>query len=193
MRLNFRSAGALRRLCWASAGLGALLLTGCSQMPKLSELPSVAGDKVMGLVRPYRVEVVQGNVLTTELAARVKPGMNRLQVRDLLGSPMLTDVFHAERWDYVFTIRRQGAEPQRRLVVAWFEGDTLKSLDVPNDLPSERDFVAGINTFKPKGAAPKLELTEAERKALPLPPKPESSVTEPIGPVRGYPPLESNT
>ncbi|MDT8999456.1 outer membrane protein assembly factor BamE [Paucibacter sp. APW11] len=200
MRLISRTASAApaRRTRLASVGLTALttlsaLLGGCSQMPSLGSLPTVAGDKVLGLVRPYRVEVVQGNVLTTELVARIKPGMHRNQVRDLLGSPMLTDVFHAERWDYVFTIRRQGAEPQRRQVIAWFDGDQLKSLETPADLPSEKEFIAGINTFKPKGDAPKLELSEAERKALPPPAKPEAAVAEPVGPVRGYPPLESNT
>lgn len=174
---------------------GALALTllalgGCSQMPKLSELTSATGDKVLGLVRPYRVEVVQGNVLTKELLASVKPGMPRAQVQDLLGSPMLTDVFHEDRWDYIFTIRRQGTEPQRRHVVVWFEGDALKSVDAPNDIPTEREFVASINTFKPRGDAPKLALTDTERKALPAPAKQAPAVLEPMGPVRSYPPLE---
>ena len=81
------------------------------------------------------------------------------QVRDLLGSPMLADPFHADRWDYIFTIRRQGTEPQRRHVVVWFEGDALKSVDAPSDIPTERDFVASINSFKPKGDSPKLALS----------------------------------
>jgi len=191
MRLFTRTARNLRRPL--SGGLAALAglaaLSGCSQMPSLS----VTGDKVLGLMRPYRVEVVQGNVITKELLDTVKPGMPRLQVRDLLGSPMLTDVFHEDRWDYVFTIRRQGAEPQRRIVVAKFEGDKLKTIDAPDDIPSERDFVASINTFKPKGTAPKLELSEAERKALPTPPKQAPAAVEPMGPVRSYPPLEAKS
>lgn len=170
--------------------LALLALGGCSQMPKLSELTSATGDRVMGIVRPYRVEVVQGNVLTKELLASVKPGMPRGQVQDLLGSPMLTDVFHGDRWDYIFTIRRQGTEPQRRHVVVWFEGDNLKSVDAPDDIPTEREFVASINTFKPKGDAPKLALTDAERKALPTPVRPAATALEPMGPIRSYPPLE---
>lgn len=170
--------------------LALLALGGCSQMPKLSELTSATGDKVLGLVRPYRVEVVQGNVLTKELLASVKPGMPRAQVQDLLGSPMLTDVFHEERWDYIFTIRRQGTEPQRRHVVVWFEGDALKSVDAPSDIPTEREFVASINSFKPKGDSPKLALSEAERKALPTPAKQAPAAVEPMGPIRSYPPLE---
>ncbi|MCF8204192.1 MAG: outer membrane protein assembly factor BamE [Methylotenera sp.] len=171
------------------------LLGGCSYLPTWDSLPSVTGEKVLGLVTPYRVEVVQGNVLTKEMVARVKPGMPKAQVRDLLGSPLLTDVFHESRWDYVFTINRQGTAPQKRLVVALFEGDKLKSLTVPDDLPAENDFVAAINTFKPSKKEPKLELTEAERSALP-PPK-RSAETAPTaaaeGPAPGrvYPPLDA--
>ena len=64
----------------------------------------------------------------------------------MLGSPLLTDLFHADRWDYVFTIRRQGAEPQSRAIVALFEGDRLKSIETGGDLPTEREFVASIDT-----------------------------------------------
>lgn len=150
-------------------------------------------DRFAYVVPLYRVEIVQGNVVTKEQAAQVKPGMSREQVRDILGSPMVADPFHADRWDYVFTIRRQGAAPQARKLVAHFDGERLKALDTPTDLPTEEEFVASINTFKPKGSAPKLELSEAERAALPRPKKAEtpSAVAEaPTGPTRAYPPLE---
>lgn len=171
------------------------LLGGCSYLPKWDSLPSITGEKVLGVLTPYRVEVVQGNVLTKEMVARVKPGMPRAQVRDLLGSPLLTDVFHEARWDYVFTIRRQGAPAQQRLVVAVFEDDKLKSLDVPDDLPAENDFVASINTFKPGNKTPKLELSETERGALP-PPKRSAeaaptAAAEGPAPGRTYPPLDA--
>lgn len=162
----------------------AVLLAGCSSLQ--------SSDNFLGFITPYRVEVVQGNVLTKEQVALVKPGQSRAQVRDVLGSPLLTDLFHADRWDYVFTIRRQGAEPQQRKVVALFEGDKLKSLDAP-DLPSERDFVASIDTAKTPRKVPSLTLTPEQLKALPVPPKPEPAASAPEGPVRNYPPLESRT
>lgn len=171
------------------------LLGGCSYLPKWDSLPSITGEKVLGVLTPYRVEVVQGNVLTKEMVARVKPGMTKAQVRDLLGSPLLTDVFHESRWDYPFTIRRQGTPEQQRIVIAEFEGDQLKTLTVPDDLPTEQEFVASINTFKPRGKQPKLELSEAERGALP-PPK-RSAETAPTAaaegpaPGRSYPPLDA--
>lgn len=153
-------------------------------------MPSAKTDLALGVLTPYRVEVVQGNVLTKEMVAEVKPGMTRIQVRDRLGSPLLTDIFHADRWDYAFTIRRQGAERQSRKVVAWFEGESLKSLEVPDDLPSEGEFVASITTFKRSSGDPKLVLTDAERKALPEPVKKEAPQAEPVGALRSYPPLE---
>jgi outer membrane protein assembly factor BamE len=171
------------------------LLGGCSYLPTWATLPSVTGEKVLGLVTPYRVEVVQGNVLTKEMVARVKPGMPKAQVRDLLGSPLLTDIFHESRWDYPFTIRRQGAPEQQRLVVAIFEDDKLKTLTVPDDLPTENEFVAAVNTYKPSSKQPKLELTEAERNALPPPKKSAeaapTAAAEGPAPGRTYPPLDA--
>jgi outer membrane protein assembly factor BamE len=171
------------------------LLGGCSLMPTWDSLPSITGEKVLGVLTPYRVEVVQGNVLTKEMVARIKPGMPKAQVRDLLGSPLLTDIFHESRWDYPFTIRRQGAAPQQRIVVAEFDGDRLKTLTTPDDLPTENEFVASVNTFKPGSKQPKLELTEAERNALP-PPKRSAdaaptAAAEGPAPGRTYPPLDA--
>jgi len=158
-----------------------VLAAGCSSLQS-------ADNKLLGLITPYRIDIVQGNVVTQELAAQVKPGMTRAQVRDILGSPMLTDIFHADRWDYVFTIKRQGTEPQQRTVVAHFEGDALKKLDAP-PLPSEREFVAQITRVKP-GKPPVLALTDEQKAALPRPAKVETPTAEPMGAVRPYPPLE---
>lgn len=163
-------------------------------MPSLDMLSSGNGQTMLERITPYKLEVVQGNVLTKELVARVKPGMPRAQVRDLLGSPLLADPFHDSRWDYVFTIKRQGAVYQQRKVIALFDGDVLKSLEVPDDLPGENEFVAAISGKRGEGRpSPKLALSEAERLALPTPPKPAASAAEPTGPVRAYPPLDSKS
>jgi len=151
-----------------------------------------SNGSLLGIVTPYRIDIVQGNVVTKEQLALVRPGMNRVQVRDVLGSPLLTDPFHADRWDYVFTIERPGTQPQRRNVVVRFEGDRLLKIDAP-DLPSEREFVALISRTSASGRVVSLELTAEERAALPVPPKPPAPAPEPeMGPVRAYPPLESN-
>ena len=148
-------------------------------------------DSLLGRITPYRIDIVQGNVVTKEQLALVRPGLTRLQVRDVLGSPMLADPFHADRWDYLFTLRRPGTELQRRSVVVFFEGDRVKSVEAPPDLPTEREFVASIGRQRTP-AEVKLELTEAERKALPPPARVAAPPAEPApqGAMRSYPPLE---
>ena len=148
---------------------------------------------LLGIITPYRIDIVQGNVVTKEQLALVRPGMSRVQVRDVLGSPLLTDVFHVDRWDYVFTIKRPGTQPQQRSIVAHFEGDRLARIDAP-ELPSEREFVASISRTSATGKTPLLELTPEQRAALPVPEKPVASTAAPeaTGPTRDYPPLEPN-
>lgn len=149
-------------------------------------------DSLFGLITPYRIDIVQGNVVTKEQLALLKPGMSRAQVRDVLGTPLLADPFHAPRWDYLFTIRRPGTEPQRRSVVVLFEGDAMKSVDAP-DLPSEHEFIASI-ARKREITVPALELTDEQRQALPPPKRtePAASPLQPQGPAREYPPLEAS-
>jgi len=152
---------------------------------------SQQADRIFGAITPYRVDVMQGNVVTKELAANVKPGMTREQVRDLLGSPLLTSAFHADRWDYVFTMRRQGVEPQRRSIVAFFKADVLERLELP-ELPSENEFVTSLRpSGQSSGPEFVLALTDEQRKALPPPVKGESTTAAlPQGANRPYPPLE---
>ena len=161
----------------------AAALAGCSSLQPTT-------DKWLGVITPYRIDIMQGNVVTQELAAQVKPGMTREQVRDLLGSPLLTSAFHADRWDYVFTLRRQGVEPQRRSVVAVFKDNKLDKLEAP-DLPSEQDFVTSVRPMRSGGSEPALALTDEQKRALPPPVKTETPATvTPQGAVRPYPPLE---
>lgn len=177
---------ARRALPLGLALAGVFSMAGCESFKSMQ----VSSEKFLGVVTPYRVEIVQGNVITKEQAALIKPGLNRAQVRDILGTSLVADAFHADRWDYVFTIRRQGAPSQARHVVVMFDGDLFKSIDTGGELPSELEFVASIDTFKTNRNAPPLELTPEQAKALPVPPKAPSADAEPIGPVRSYPPLE---
>jgi len=144
-------------LCRPLAALTLLssgLLGGCTTASNL------AVDNITRLISVYKIDVVQGNVVTKEQLALVKPGKTRSEVRDVLGSPLLADPFHAQRWDYAFTLKRDGKELQRRSVVVLFEGDVVKSVEAP-ELPSEREFVASINpsTGKQPAPEPKLALT----------------------------------
>jgi outer membrane protein assembly factor BamE len=170
----------------AASLIGVLSLAGCQSLQ--------SSDNFLGVITPYRLEVVQGNVITREQAERVRTGMTRAQVRDLMGSPLLADAFHGDRWDYVFSIRRQGTEPQLRRVTALFDGDVLKSISGTDGLPAEREFVASIDSFKTSRNAPPLALTDEQIKALPVPPKPAAAAptdADPAPPARTYPPLEA--
>jgi outer membrane protein assembly factor BamE len=173
-----------------SRALVRLLLAGAA-LVALAGCQSLSSDSgVVGLLTPYKMEIVQGNVITSEQAAAIRPGLTRVQVRDVLGSPLLTDPFHAARWDYVFTIRRQGTEPQLRRVVVLFKGDALESIDTGGPLPAEREFISSIATYRISGEPPPLALTEEQLKALPVPVKPPPPEPVPPAPQRSYPPLE---
>lgn len=81
----------------------------------------------------YRPEVQQGNLVTPEMVAQLKPGLDQAQVRYLLGTPMLNDVFHDNRWDYVYT-HGFGSRPDViRRVSLVFEDGRLAQID--SDLP----------------------------------------------------------
>ena len=182
-------AGSLRRTV-VPALLAAATLLGTSACSSWNLETPPSARRVVAFLMPYKPDIVQGNVVTKEQLALVRPGMSRVQVRDALGSPLLTDLFHTDRWDYVFTIKRPGTQPQRRSVVLLFEGDKLTKIDAP-ELPSEREFVAAISRTSARGNAAPLELTQEELAALPVPPKPPAPPPEePSGPVRTYPPLE---
>jgi outer membrane protein assembly factor BamE len=183
-----RQRHALRRLPAACALSVVLGLAACTtQAPGRPK-----EDRLLGFITPYRIEVVQGNVVTREQFQRLRAGMTRQQVGEVLGTPLLTSVFHRDRWDYVFTIARIGAEPQRRLVVVWFDGDLLVRFDASQELPTEAEFIASISNIAPPTRLPTLELTPEQRAALPVPPRPEAGAPseQPVGPARSYPPLE---
>lgn len=150
-----------------------------------------SGEPILGVLSPYRLEVQQGNVVTKDQLDRLRPGMNRLQVRDVLGTPLLADAFHADRWDYIFFYSQRGRVVQRREVVLLFEGDVLKSVEA-GDVPTEREFISSIARSSYTFEASRLELTPEQISKLPVPPKAEPAPAEPAtpGPARDYPPLE---
>jgi len=74
---------------------------------------------------PHRIDVQQGNYFDPEAVAKLKPGMTRSQVRFLLGTPLVADPFHPDRWDYLFIMRPSGKLKQEQRLTVWFEGDRL--------------------------------------------------------------------
>lgn len=155
---------------------------------------SSVGDRTrsaLNAITPYKVDVVQGNFVSREQVAQLKPGVTRQQVRELLGTSLLTDVFHTNRWDYVFTIKRQGVEPQQRRLTIFFNGELLERFE-GDEMPSEQEFVAELDTRK-RRKVPELQATEAElNKFTPDKPKPAAADASAMAPLPAtYPPLES--
>ncbi len=165
----------------------ALLLVASASLVACGSLNS-ASNRIAGVVTPYKMDIVQGNFVSREQAAALKPGMSRGQVRDILGTPLLTSVFHADRWDYVFTFKRQGVESQARKVTVFFKGDVLERVE-SDPLPTEAEFVASLDSGRTSGKVPVLELTEEQLKKLPAPVK--AAGPKPLPPLpASYPPLE---
>jgi outer membrane protein assembly factor BamE len=172
----------------AAVLLSVAVLAGCGS------LPSVRG--VTAAITPYQIDMVQGNVVTREQMDAVAVGMPRAQVRAILGTPLLSSVFHAQRWDYVFSMRRQGAELQSRRVTLFFNGDTLERIEA-DVLPSESEFVAALRGSSRTGKPPPLEASEEALRKFPVAKPAASAVASPAAstagvaaPAQAYPPLE---
>jgi outer membrane protein assembly factor BamE len=147
-----------------------------------------ASNRIVGLVTPYKVDIVQGNFVSKEQAALLKPGATRAQVRDILGTPLLMSIFHADQWDYAFTFQRQGLPSQLRKLTVNFKGDVLDRIDT-EPMPSEADFVASLDSGRQSRKVPVLELSEESLKQLPVPAK--KADPKPLAPLpASYPPLE---
>jgi outer membrane protein assembly factor BamE len=79
----------------------------------------------------YRLDIQQGNLLDADDVAQVEVGMTRSQVRYLLGTPMVQDTFHDDRWDYIYYLRRGRFTPvEESWVIVWFDGDTVSRIEV---------------------------------------------------------------
>jgi outer membrane protein assembly factor BamE len=165
--------------------LSGLLLVGLGACSSLDQ----ASNQVVNLVGVYKIDIVQGNFVSREQAAALREGMTRVQVRDILGTPLLTSVFHADRWDYVFTFKRQGFEPQSRRVTVFFKGDILSKVEA-DPLPSEAEFVASLDSGRTAGKVPVLEMSPESLKATAAPAQAAASKALPPMPA-SYPPLEN--
>ena len=91
----------------------------------------------------YKAEIAQGNFVSKEQIAALKLGMPRLQVADILGTPLLVSVFHADRWEYLFNLKRQGIETPSYKLTVYFKGDALDKIDGSN-MPTEQEFIDSL-------------------------------------------------
>lgn len=112
-------------------------LTACSSTP---EIPS--------MLTPYRIDVRQGNYITQEMVAQLKPGQSRDQVRFILGTPLVADPYHAERWDYVYRFQPGHGEAQQRRVTIFFSDNKLSRI-AGDVMSKETSITQGVVEIEP--------------------------------------------
>ncbi|MHB8665946.1 MAG: outer membrane protein assembly factor BamE [Burkholderiales bacterium] len=114
----------------ALATIAVLLLASCG----------TAGLPALDL-KPYRMEIQQGNFVDQDAVLKLKPGMSKEQVRFILGTPLLTDIFHADRWDYVYRRQRVNSNVvEHRRISVYFDDGKLKRIE--GDVVAEKN--AGV-------------------------------------------------
>ena len=100
-------------------------------------------QKFLWVLSPYRPDIQQGNFISQEMLTQLKVGQTREQVKFILGTPLLTDVFHAQRWDYPFYLARGNGELTQARVTVYFKDDKVEKFDGGN-LPTEKEYIARI-------------------------------------------------
>ncbi len=155
----------------------------------LSACGGLSGNINRDTFKPYVPEVVQGNFVSKEQRQALRPGMSRAQVRDILGTPLIASLFHADRWDYAFSIDRQGVAQQNFRLTVYFKGDVLEQVD-SDVLPSESEFAGRLAGPKVNVKVPVLEASEEVLKKFDAP-KPVNETVRPTSVLPSqYPPLE---
>jgi outer membrane protein assembly factor BamE len=172
----------------------ALAIAACAAASACGTFDNVS-NRIVGSIAPYQVEVVQGNFVSKEQVEAIKPGMSRQQVRDILGTPLVSSIFHADRWDYVFTLKRQGVPPQQRKLAVFFKANMLERFE-GDEMPSEAEFVATLDNKRKKAKVPELEASEESLKQFssgrdPAPATAPAPAPAETAPAASYPPLEA--
>ncbi|MEH6504144.1 MAG: outer membrane protein assembly factor BamE [Cycloclasticus sp.] len=118
------------------------LLTACSTTKDLNNKMRALASDLPGV---YKINVKQGNIVTQEMVDQLRPGMDKRQVKFLLGTPLLVDPFHINRWDYFYTLDQAGERKEQERITVIFDGDKLASLK-GNFRPSNEPKPMMVNT-----------------------------------------------
>jgi outer membrane protein assembly factor BamE len=121
-------------------------------VPLLAACSSTSG--ITSYLSPYRVDVRQGNYVSQEMVVQLKPGQTRDQVRFILGSPLVTDIFHADRWDYVYRFKPGRGEAQERRLTVFFVDNKLSR--VAGDVVAN-DTKTGADAIRPTARVIEIE------------------------------------
>lgn len=132
------------------------LVSGCATKSPADNQPSSASSNGVQVVKgkgglfgldfltPYRVDIQQGNFVSKEMVAQLRPGMTKDQVRFVLGTPLLTDLFHSDRWEYEFHLLKRNGELVSSRVSVFFKENLLEKFEGGDDLPTESEYLSMI-------------------------------------------------
>jgi outer membrane protein assembly factor BamE (lipoprotein component of BamABCDE complex) len=123
--------------------LSATFLVGCG-----AKLPSI---------KPYKMEIQQGNVVTSKMLLQLRPGMTKSQVRYIMGTPLVVDSFHDNRWDYFYELRQEGKVIEKRRVILDFDKEALVSVRGDVVAAGDKTAEAPTNTAPKSVTPPKKE------------------------------------
>ncbi|MGH8596441.1 MAG: outer membrane protein assembly factor BamE, partial [Gammaproteobacteria bacterium] len=101
-------------------------LYACAQtdLPRPADLPHLGNLPFI-----HKIDIQQGNVITQEMIGQLEPGMDKKKVNFIMGSPIILDTFHSNRWDYLYTFQEGGGRVVRRRVTLYFDNDKLARVD----------------------------------------------------------------
>ena len=140
-----------------------------------ADLQSTRQRRFLGIFSPYRPDIQQGNFVSKEMVAQLKEGMTPEQVRFVLGTPLLNDIFHANRWDYPFRLVQGNGQVTSSRVTVYFQENRLARIE-GGDLPTEENFLSLI-----AGEGTATSINPATRPASPAPARQTSPApTDPL-------------
>jgi outer membrane protein assembly factor BamE len=142
----------------ADAGKSAAIANSGAQTTTVTKL-----QKFLWILSPYRPDIQQGNFVSEEMLKQLQIGQSRDQVKFVLGTPLLQDAFHADRWDYPFYLARGNGELTTSRVTVFFKDNKVERIEGGN-LPTEREYIQrliGISKYEAKD--PQDDLAEMKR------------------------------
>ncbi|MFC1681372.1 outer membrane protein assembly factor BamE [Pseudomonadota bacterium] len=94
----------------------------------------------LGACKMHQIDIQQGNVVTESEVAQLEPGMTRREVRYILGTPLVVDPFHQNRWDYYYSLNRRGKELEKRRITVVFENDVVSLIEGSFEADTAKDL-----------------------------------------------------
>jgi outer membrane protein assembly factor BamE len=136
---------------WPLLGLGVgvvAAIQGCTSLDHKPITDKVDRPIISRLFNPYRPDIVQGNFVSREQLESIRPGMSKNQVRQIMGTPLVADIFHPNRWDYVFSyLSGQTQAVEIRRVTLTFNGVQLAKIDA-DALLTEQGFIDEVDDLR---------------------------------------------